>query len=93
MDFFLYEILARVVAAYLFVDCIRTLRRALIERKIRIYNPDVIGWVLSSLQDPSLRIVQRDAAPIRYWMLVVVQIFLVLGCLGVAIFGWWRPNG
>lgn len=92
MDFFLYEILARIVAAYLFVDCIRTLRRALIERKIRIYSADVFDWVLSSLQDPSLRLVQRDAAPIRYWMLVVLQIFLVLGCLGVAIFGWWRPN-
>ena len=92
MDFFLYEILARVVAAYLFVDCIRTLRRALIERKIRIYTADVIDWMLSSLRDPSLRIVQRDAAPIRYWMLVVVQITFVLGCLGVAIFGWWRPN-
>jgi hypothetical protein len=92
MDFFLYEILARIVAAYLFVDCSRTLRRALVERKIRIYTADVIDWVLSSFQDPSLRIVHRDAAPIRYWMLVAVQVTLVLGCLGVAILGWFHPN-
>ena len=92
MDFFLYEILARVVAAYLFVDCIRTLRRGLLERKIRLYNSDIIGSILMSFMDPSLQIVQRDTAPIRYWMMVGLQIFIVLGCLGVAIFGWFHPN-
>ena len=92
MDFFLYEILARIVAAYLFVDCSRTLWRAIVERKIKIYTADVIDWVLSSFQDPSLRIVHRDGAPIRYWTLVVVQVTVVLGCLGVAIFGWFHPN-
>jgi hypothetical protein len=60
MDFFLYEILARVVAAYLFVDCIRTLRRGLAERKIRLYNSDVVGSILMAFMDPSLQIVQRD---------------------------------
>lgn len=92
MDFFLYEIVARIVAAYLCVDCSRTLWRGLVERKIKIYSSDLIDSIVSSFLDPSLRIVQRDTSPVWYWIQIAVQVTLVLGCLGVAIFGWWRPN-
>ncbi len=34
MQFFLYEIVARIVAIYLCVDCYRKLRNGLVERKI-----------------------------------------------------------
>jgi hypothetical protein len=91
-DFFLYEILARIVAAFFFVDCSRTLWRACVERKIKIYSSDFVGWILESFLDDSIRIVHRDTAPIRYWIQIVVQITLVLGCLGVAILGWFHPN-
>ena len=92
MQFFLYEIVARVVAIYLCFDCGRDLWNGLVERKIAIFSSDVVDWILDSFLDPSLRIVHRDAAPILYWTQIAVQITLVLGCLGVAIFGWWHPN-
>jgi hypothetical protein len=29
---------------------------------------------------------------VRYWILIGLRTICVVGCLGVAIFGWWRPN-
>ena len=92
MQFFLYEIVARIVAIYLCVDCYRQLRKGLVERKIRIHSADFVDWIVDSFQDESIKVVHRDTAPIRYWILIGVQISLVAGCLGVAIFGWWHPN-
>jgi hypothetical protein len=43
MQFFLYEIVARIVAIYLCVDCHRKLRNGLVERKIRIFSADFIN--------------------------------------------------
>jgi hypothetical protein len=37
MRFFLYEMVARIVAVYLCVDCIRTVQSCLVERKITYY--------------------------------------------------------
>jgi hypothetical protein len=44
MRFFLYEIVARIVAIYLCVDCSRKLWYGLVERKIRFFNPDFLNW-------------------------------------------------
>lgn len=88
MHFFLYEIVARVVAAYLFVDCFSTLKLALAERKIRSYNPDLIA----SLLDWSRQIFDRDTMPIRYWMEMTIQTLGMIGCFVTAIIGWWQPN-
>jgi hypothetical protein len=85
MQFFLYEIVARVVAIYLCVDCSRKLWRGLVERKIGYFNPDLLNWW--SYEDA-----HRDAAPVRYWMEIGIQITILVACLFVAIFGWWRPN-
>jgi hypothetical protein len=52
MQFFLYEIVARIVAIYLCVDCSRTLWRGLVERKIRSFNPEFLDW----LYQPSERL-------------------------------------
>ena len=49
MQFFLYEIVARVVAIYLCVDCYRKLRDGLAERKIASYSSDPINWILERL--------------------------------------------
>jgi hypothetical protein len=86
MQFFLYEIVARIVAIYLFLDCCRTLRSGLVERKIRYFNPDVLTWFFD------FGLADRDTAPIRYWFEIGTRITLLLSCLVVAIFGWWHPD-
>ena len=89
MQFFLYEIVARIVAIYLCVYCGRKLWYGLIERKIAYYNDDFIDWLL---RDWSKVVAHRDATPVQYWILIGLRITCVVGCLGVAIFVWWRPN-
>ena len=86
MRFFLYEIVARIAGLYLAFDCGRQLRRAFTERKIGYYKPDLLDWLWT--YDP----VQRDKAPIRYWIEVGIRVTLLLACLFVAIFGWWHPD-
>jgi hypothetical protein len=84
MQFFLYEVVARVVAIYLFVDCSRTLWHGLVERKIAFFNSDLLDW--------SNRVAHRDATPVQYWIQIAIPISILVACLFVAIFGWWRPN-
>jgi hypothetical protein len=93
MQFFLYEVVARIVAAYLCYDCGRNLWFGLAERKIAIFNrPDLLDWSLDWFSDWSTRIVHRDTQPIQYWMQIGIQVVLVLSCFGVAILGWWHPD-
>jgi len=91
MQFFLYEILARIVAIYLCFDCIRTLRSGLMERRITyiLGRGDILDWLFTS---PSKLSFERDAAPIRYWITVGLQIISLIACIVVAIFGWFHPN-
>jgi hypothetical protein len=89
MRFFLYEIVARIVAAYLCVDCFRMLRDGYAERQIRAFSPDLVIWLL----DWSRQVFQRDTAPVQYWMEMGHQAVCLVACLAVAIFGWWLPNG
>jgi len=90
MQFFLYEIVARIIAIYLCVDCIRTVRYGLAERKIAYFNTDPVNWFLDSFLDPSSLVFHRDTAPIRYWISIGIEITLLVACLIVAIFGWWH---
>jgi hypothetical protein len=92
MQFFLYEVVARIVSAYLCVVCYRTLRDGLAERKIRFYSSDSIDWILDAFMDPSIRVAHRDTAPGRYWIGMGLQVFGLVGCCGVAILGWWHPT-
>ncbi|MGB7180063.1 MAG: hypothetical protein WBD33_24730 [Xanthobacteraceae bacterium] len=85
MHFFLYEIVARIVAIYLCFDCGRKLWHGVTERKIAVFNPDLLDWW-------SYGAVQRDTAPIRYWIEMGIQVICLVGCFFVAIFGWWQPN-
>ena len=89
MQFFLYEIVARIVAIYLCFVCFRTLRNALVERKIGYRNTDFLEWLLT---DWSNQFVHRDAAPVRYWMEIGQMIIGSASGLVIAIFGWWQPN-
>jgi hypothetical protein len=89
MHFFLYEIVARIAAIYLCVDCSRTLWHGLVERKIAYFNDDFIDGLFI---DWSKVIAHRDATPVRYWIQIGLQITMLAGCVGVAIFGWLQPN-
>jgi len=81
MHFFLYEIVARVVAIYLCFDCCRKIRQGILERKTTWFNSDFLDW------SPNW-IAHRDAAPIRYWIQIGLQIVAFIACLVVATFGW-----
>ena len=85
MHFFLYEIVARVVAAYLFVDCFHKLRQAFVDRKIQDYNPDLLNWWSHGLVD-------RNSAPVVFWINVVLRTLAMASCLAVAIFGWFQTS-
>jgi hypothetical protein len=89
MQFFLNEIVARIVAISLCVYCSCILWRGLVERKIAYFNDDILDGLLI---DWSKVIAHRDATPVRYWIQIGLQIFIVVGCFFVAIFGWWQPN-
>jgi hypothetical protein len=89
MQFFFYEIVARIVAIYLCVDCSRKLWYGLVERKIAYFNDDFLDWLLI---DWSKVIAHRDATPVRYWIQIGLQISFLVASVFVAIFGWWQPN-
>jgi hypothetical protein len=94
MQFFLYEIVARIVAIYLCVDCFRTVQAGLVERKITSFphHADILDWVVDSLVGWQKQVFQRDTAPIRYWMEMGVQTLSLVGCVVVAIFGWFHQS-
>ena len=90
MQFFFYEIVARVVAIYLCIDCYRKIRNGLAERKIAYTsNGDILDWLIF---DTSRWVAHRDATPVRYWIQIGLQGTALVACLVVAIFGWWHPT-
>ncbi len=93
MQFFLYEVLARVVAAYVCYDCYCDLRAGLIDRKIEyVHRSDLVNWVVDLFTDPAKQIAHRDTQPIQYWTQIVFHVGLLLSCLAVAVFGWFHPD-
>jgi len=94
MQFFLYEIVARIVAAYLCVDCFRNVRSGFVERKITSFphSTGILDLLVDSLAGLSKRVVHRDNAPVQYWLEMGLQMFGLVGCVGVAIFGWFHPT-
>jgi hypothetical protein len=90
MEFFFYEIVARIVAIYLCVDCYRRIRNGLVERKIVDYsNGDLLTWLIF---DSSRWVSHRDTTPVRYRIQIGLHIIALVGCLGVATLGWWHPT-
>jgi hypothetical protein len=84
LQFFLYEIAARVVAFYLSVDTFRELRNGLAEGKIRVWSSSLLVW----RTDP----IDREAAPWQFWAQVVTRIIALIAGVFVMIFGWYHPN-
>ena len=74
MQFFLHEMLARIVAIYLCVDCCRYLWHGLVERKIAYFIPSFLDWLI----DGSNGVAHRDATPVRYWIQIGIQISLLV---------------
>jgi hypothetical protein len=92
MHFFLYEIVARIVAIYLCFDCSRRLWYGLVERKIGYARSgDFLDWIVDWV-DWSKLFVYRDATPVRYWIQIGLVMFTLIASIVVAIFGWWEPN-
>jgi hypothetical protein len=88
MQFFFHEVVARIVAVYLCVDCGRDLWHGFVERKIAYYSTDFLDWLL----DWSNWVAHRDATPVRYWIQMGLEAIAMVACFFVAIFGWWQPN-
>ena len=81
MHFFLTEILARAVGAYLAWDSFRILRRGFAEGKIVLFNPDLLDWL-------SYKPADRSRAPVQFWLEVFVHATILMSCVAVAIIGW-----
>ena len=93
MQFFFYEVVARIVAIYLCVDCIRKVQSGLVEGKITsLHSTGILAWVADGLLRWPSQVFHRDTAPIRYWMEMGHQTVAFLACLAVAILGWWQPS-
>ena len=88
MQFFLFEIFARIVAIYLCFYLIRKVRSGLVERRITyfLFGTDLLD---SLLLDRSRWVASRDATPVRYWIQIGLQTTSLVACLFVAIF---HPN-
>jgi hypothetical protein len=76
MQFFLHEIVARIVAIYLCVDCGRDLWSGLVERKIAYFSTDFLDWLL----EWSNWVVHRDAAPVQYWIQMGFEAMALVAC-------------
>ena len=83
MQFFAYEIVARIVAIYLCFICGQKLWYGFVERKIAPWR---------GLLDFYQQVFHRDTEPVRYWMEMGQMITGVVTSLFVAILGWWHPN-
>jgi hypothetical protein len=81
----------RLRAPGLCVYFIGKVRSGLIERKITYYlfGTDLLD---SLLLDRPRWVAHRDATPVRYWIQIGILIQILVGCLIVAILGWWHPN-
>jgi hypothetical protein len=88
MQFFLHEIVARVVAAYLLIEGSRALWHAVVARKLS-FEQDGVMERLFNVPD---WVTHRDTNPLRYWFLFGLQVITLIAFLVVAIFGWWTPK-
>ena len=88
LQFFLTEIVARLVAIYLLFDSISVLQRAFAERKIEYVETDLVNILLGH----SNYMADRETMPIRFWAIMTGHVTAVAACTVMAIFGWWVPE-
>ena len=82
----MFEIAYRIAAILLCVSCSNAVWYGYVERKISIYDADI----LSSWRPR--QVIHRDTAPIRYWIVVCLHAGSAIVCFNAAIVGWWPPG-
>ncbi|HTO66654.1 MAG TPA: hypothetical protein VMM15_36000 [Bradyrhizobium sp.] len=94
MQFFLYEVIARIAAIYLCFDCFSRVQAGFVERKITSFphHYDILDWIVDSLAGWQKQVFHRDTEPGRYWIEMGLQTLGLVGCVVVAIFGWLPSN-
>ena len=81
MRFFLTEIVARIVAAWVVFDCYRKLQGGLRDGKIAIFNPDLLDWLTYAPAD-------RATTPVRFWLTMFIQAIAMAAGVAIVIVGW-----
>jgi len=81
MEFFLTQILARLLGVVLAFHCARVVWRGLRDGKVELFQSGYVDWW-------PVREVGRDDAPILFWIQIGIQAFFFLPCLVIAIVGW-----
>ena len=85
MDFFLTEILARLVGAVLAFDCVQMIWAGLRDGKIRAFRMAFLSrW-------PNWEVERREW-PVMFWIQIGIQAFFFFPCLLIAILGWNLPR-
>ena len=86
-----FDVGYRVVAIALCFYCGRQLWYGLVERKITSFDghTDVLDWLLDWSKS---QVFHRDTAPVRYWITMGMQTFVMVACFIGAVIGWWQPN-
>ena len=81
----LFDFGYRIVAIASCIYCGRAVWYGLIERKITLFNTDLLDrWTPN-------QVFQRDSTPVRYWMQISIQAFSSVLCFVAGIIG-WQPN-
>ncbi len=83
----LFDIGYRLVAVAFCLYCGDSVWYGYVERRITLYNTDLLDW-----WTPARQVLQRDVAPVRYWIVISVQAGSTVLCFIAAIVGWWQPN-
>jgi len=85
MEFFLTEILARLVGAFMAFDCVHMIWAGLRDGKIRAFQTSFLNiW-------PNWEI-DRQEWPVMFWIQIGIQAFFFFPCLLIAILGWNLPR-
>jgi hypothetical protein len=83
----LFDIGFRIVAIGLCIYSGYSAWHGLIERKISLYNTDFLDFFT-----PAEQVFHRDAAPIRYWLIMSLQAGGMVLFFIAALVGYWQPN-
>ena len=82
----MFEIAYRIVAIVMCLWYSHIVWNGLEERKIALVNTDWLDWWTPT------QIFHRDAAPVRYWIIMSMQAGSTVIFFIAAVVGWWQPN-
>lgn len=85
MDFFLTEILARILGAALAFDCVQAIWGGLRDGSIPAFR-------MAFMSRWSDWVVDRREWPLMFWIQMGIQAFFFFPCLLIAVLGWNLPR-